>query len=77
MKRKCGEERYVIILDFCDHPLVIPQLFFNQPSKEHCANYETFCDETIEDLTHENNADICHFGGFLFGTAFAREVVII
>ena len=29
VKRKCGEERYVIILDFCATPLLIPQLFFN------------------------------------------------
>ena len=42
VKRKCGEERYVIILDFC----ATPSLYRNYsltiwaPSKEHCANYE-------------------------------------
>ena len=28
------------------------------------------CDQTIEDLTYENNADICHFGDFSFRNGF-------
>ena len=78
VKRKCGEERYVIILDFCATPLLYRNysLTIWAPSKEHCANYERCVTKQSRILPMKTLLISATSAVFLLGTAFAREVVI-
>ena len=74
---KIGEERYVIILDFCATPLYRNHsLTIWAPTKEHCANYERCVTKQSRILPMKTMLISATSAVFLFGTAFAREVVI-